>query len=170
MDLALIETGSGGDLKINGNDFAIQNSWGNMIYIALFGGNIEKSTSKRIPAEQAFDYWANTALFSEEQSNQLNSDTERTLRDVPLNSAGRISIQTAVEKDLKFMSAFAKVTVNVVISGVDKVNITIKIFPLPESSGTVPGQFTAVIFVWDASVQEIGDFRIQDFNDDFFVG
>ncbi len=170
MDLALIETGSGGDLVKIGNDFAIQNSFGNMIYIALFGGNIEESTTKRVAGKQVFSYWANEVLFFEEESTQLNSDTERTLRDVVLNSAGRISIQNAVEKDLKFMSEFATVTVTVVIEGVDRVNIKIKVSPLPESTDVISNEYKTFIFIWDASTNEIGDFRIQDFNDDFFVG
>jgi hypothetical protein len=169
MDIAIIENGNGGDLKIVGNDFARQGGFGNMIYIALFGGNIEQSTGELVATQQDFSYWANRVLFNENESIQYNSLTERTLRDVPLTSAGRTKIQQAVERDLKFMNDFAKVTVVVSIEGVDRVLINIRVQELDKNLGTSPAVFSAFIFVWDATKQEVGDFRIQDFNDDFNV-
>ncbi len=169
MDLAIIETGNGGELKIVGNDFAIQNGWGNMVYLAMFGGNVEAITGPVSPTEIREDYWANNLLFPNDSSVQYNSETERTLRDVALTSAGRVKVQQAVERDLKFMKDFADISVSVSIEGVDRVNITIKVREPEKSKGTTADQFRAFIFIWDATAQELGDFMIQDFNDDFFV-
>jgi hypothetical protein len=168
-DLAIIENGDGGDLKIVGNDFATQSGWGNMPYLALFGGNVEASTVKRLATQQAFDFWANSTLFDQDESVQMDSETERVLMEVALNSAGRIKIQQAVEKDLKFMEAFAIVKVSVTIEGIDRVNITIKVKEPDNLKGRSSDQFRAFIFIWDATKKELGDFSISDFNDDFFI-
>jgi hypothetical protein len=99
----------------------------------------------------------------------MNSETERVLMEVALNSAGRIKIQQAVEKDLKFMEAFAIVKVSVTIEGIDRVNITIKVKEPDNLKGRSSDQFRAFIFIWDATKKELGDFSISDFNDDFFI-
>lgn len=169
MDVAILETGNGGDLKIVSNDLAIQNGWGNMPYLALFGGNIEASTIKRVPSQLAYDYWANNILWPQDESIQMNSETERTLKNVSLTSAGRIKIQQAVEKDLKFMKEFSNISVSVSIEGIDRVNITVKVRELNNFNGRSPDRYRAYIFIWDATKQELGDFRVEDFNDDFFV-
>ncbi len=169
MDLAILETGNGGDLQIVGNDFAMQAGWGNMPYLALFGGNIEASTVERVPAQFAEDWWGNSALFPNDESIQLNSETERTLKNVALTSAGRIKIQQAVEKDLVFMKEFAVINVEVTIPRIDTVKIIIKIREPNNLQGRPADQYRAFIFIWDATKKELGDFRIEDFNDDFFV-
>lgn len=169
MDIAIVETGNGGELRLSGNDLSVQNGWGNMIYLAMFGGNIEGSTGEFAPTEIRNDFWGNDVLFPNDLSVQLNSETERTLKSVALGSDGRLKIQQAVQRDLRFMQDFADVTVEVTLQGVDKVNITIRVRELPKTRGTTPDAFRAFIFIWDSTLQQLGDFRIQDFNDDFFV-
>jgi hypothetical protein len=169
MDLAIIEDGNGGDLKIVGNDFASQNGWGNMVYLAMFGGNVEASTRPLSPTQLDFSYWGNAVLYPQNESVQFNSRTERALKETALNSAGRIRIQQEIEADLKFMEAFARVTVRVTIEGVDRISIVIRVQEIDPQSGTTPDQFRAFVFIWDATRQELGDFRIQDFNEDFFI-
>ena len=56
FDLALFETGNGGDYNFTGKDLAVVNGTENMPYIAMFGGNIEASTQNNIGEEQSIDY------------------------------------------------------------------------------------------------------------------
>jgi hypothetical protein len=78
MDIALLETGNGGDISINGNDLGTMKGWGNMPYLAMFGGNPESVTRDRLPTIQAFDYWGNNLLWEQDASIQYNSLTEKT--------------------------------------------------------------------------------------------
>lgn len=170
MDIALIENGNGGDVKLVGNDLAKQQGWGNMVYIALFGGNPGHPTKERVPAQQDFSWWGNNLLFPQDQSVQFNSLTEKKLQDVALTSSGRIEIENAVKEDLKFMSDFATITASVLITGVDRIEIRILVQELDTLQGSSPDQYRAFVFIWDATRRQLGDFFFGDFNDDFFVG
>lgn len=167
MDLAVIENNNGGELVKKGGDLALIEGWSNMPYLGMFGGNIEASTRERLTGEQVYDYWANNLLFTE--TSQFNSETERALLNVSLSSAGLSTIQKAVEKDLKFMSDFAQISVTVSIIGVDKIKIEIKVKQPSEIDGRIPNAYRAFIYIWDLTKSELGDFSILDFNDDFFV-
>ncbi len=150
MDLKLIESGNGGDVVRLGNDLSIINGFQNMPYLAMFGGNPEQNTpTTRKPTEQAFDYWGNSLLFANQPEIQFNSNTERALSNTALNSAGRITIQNAVISDLKFMEKFAKVTVEVSLVNVDRVQIFIRIIKLDNLEAT------EFIYIWDSTQQEL---------------
>ena len=126
MDVLLVETLNGGDILVKGNDLAAAQGFENMPYLALFGGNLEASTPNvRVSGEFNEDYWGNSIFMP--KSAMANSDTERKLQNEPLTSAGRVRIQGVVRKDLKFMQAFAEVSVNVVVVSDDIVNINIRI-------------------------------------------
>ena len=126
MDLKVIEIGNGGDLIYEGKDLSVIEGFGNMPYLAMFGGNVEQDTpSVRLAEEQAFDWWGNSLLMNNDKSIQFNSLTERTLQNTALNSAGRLQIIQAVQKDLEFMKPFAQVSVDVYIISNDRVKILI---------------------------------------------
>lgn len=129
MDLQVVETGNGGDLNsINqGNDLNVVFSFENMPYLAMFGGNVEASTTTRIESEQAFDYWANSLLWPNDESVQFNSITERRLKEVPLTSSGRLRIEEGIYADLAFMKPFANVSVSTKIISDDVLQIDIAI-------------------------------------------
>ena len=114
MDIQLIETGNGGDLFVKGKDYNIIFGFENMIYMALFGGNVAEDTPQKRPeAQQAYDYWGNNLFTPNDLSRQFNSQTERTLMQVAITSFGRLQIEEAIKKDLEIMSAYATVTVEV---------------------------------------------------------
>lgn len=147
IDVKVFETGNGGDLFLNGNDIAKAFSFDNMPYLAMFGGNVGFSTpTKREPSAQAFDYWANSLIFGDSPEAQFNSFTEAALERVDLNSNGRLTIQEAVKKDLKFMDPFSKTTVDVTILAQDKVSIGISILQ-PENK--VIKKF---MYIWDGAL------------------
>jgi len=152
MDLKLRESYSGGELVKTTKDFEVIYGFGNMPYLALFGGNVESSTpSERVATEQNKDYWGNEILMVDEPGLQFNSETERVLNKTPLTSAGREIIQQAVFQDLRFMKDFARVGVSVAIIATDKVRIGIR---LEEPDNLQARDF---IFIWDATRNELND-------------
>jgi hypothetical protein len=152
MDLELIETGNGGDLVKKGKDLSVIHGFQNMPYLALFGGNVEASTpSKRNKGELGFDYWGNSLLMDNDPEQQFNSLTERTLKNVPLTSSGRLLIEQAVVSDLDFMKSFATIAVTVSIVSVDRVKILVQI---KELENLEQKEF---VFIWDKTGNEVTD-------------
>ncbi len=150
MDLQLVETQNGGDIVKKPKDLVVIEGFQNMIYLGMFGGNVEASTPlTRLENEQAFDWWGNNLLFPNDTSTQLNSLTERTLNNVALNSFGRTVIEKAVKKDLEFMSPFAAVSVTVSIISTDRIAIAIKVVRLDNL------EQRAFIYIWDATNREL---------------
>ena len=144
MDLKVIETGNGGDITKNGSDLAMVFSFENMPYLALFGGNVEAVTpQKRLESEQAFDFWGNSLLFTNDTSIQFNSLTEKTLQITPLTSSGRLIIENAIKSDLEFMAPFAEVKVTTQIISTDRIDILIGL--------KEPGNLTEkkIIYIWE---------------------
>lgn len=143
-DIKLYETGNGGSVQILGKDLAIYQGWENMIYIALFGGNMESTPAKRQLNEQALDFWGNTFLKNIPEL-QYNSRTERTLAEVSINSQGRILIREAANADLEFMRQFADISVEVELTDIDKVRIAVTIKE-PDNN-----QAKDFIYLWDGT-------------------
>lgn len=150
MDALLVENGDGGELVKKANDLAVIYGFQNMVYLALFGGNVKQSTPiQRIETEQDSSWWCNNLLMQEDPSIQFNSETERALNTIPLTSSGRVLIQQAVENDLAFMKDFATVVVNVTLLGLDKIALGIRLIE-PDNL-----QKQDFIFIWSATRQEL---------------
>ena len=144
IDVKLYESGNGGDILLNGNDLAKANTFDNMPYLAMFGGNVGFSTpTKRVNNEQNFDFWANDLLFGENKEMQFNSKTEFVLTSASLNSRGRQLIQEAVKTDLQFMVPFANIDVVVDILGQEKLSIGISLIQ-PENQTE-----KKFMYIWD---------------------
>lgn len=144
------ENNNGGDLVLEGNTMKLANSFQNMPYLAMFGGNPEQSTTgPKEEGEQAFDWWGNYLLMSQQPDVQLNSIFERTITQVALSSAGRLQLERAVKEDIKFMEAFALVAVTVTIEDVDRIKIFIE---LQEPDNL---QSTVFVYIWDNAKQEL---------------
>ena len=148
-DLKIIESFDGGDLVLNGNDLQVIDGFQNMIYLALFGGNIEQSTKQYNENEERFDYWANSLLMLDSPDIQYNSETERTLNEVALNSRGRLLIEQSVKKDLEFMQDFGNIDVNVSIVQNDRVKINVII---KEPNELNSNEFN---YIWGATENEL---------------
>jgi phage gp46-like protein len=150
MDLKVIESGNGGDLVKNPKDLAVISGLGNMVYLALFGGNTEASTpTRRLPSEQDFSWWGNSLFFPNDPGIQFNSLTERRLNEVALTSSGRVQIEQAVIKDLEFMKDFAEVEVSASIPATDQIEIYVKV---TQPDNQQEQEFT---FLWDATNNEL---------------
>lgn len=150
MDLSVHETVSGGDLSLKGNDLAVTESFLNMPYLALFGGNpLASTTGNELPNEQRFDWYGNALFMPNNKDIQINSTLENALNNNALDSNGRNLLEQAVIEDLKFLSNFADVTVDVFILDVNKVEISIKV--------NEPDNLEDKVFkyIWDGTKKEI---------------
>lgn len=125
-DILLYETGSGGDFAIVNNDLLMGESLYQQIMLALFGGNIQASTKQfYLDTEERFDYWGNNLIWKDIKTKQFNSETERTIRTIALNSSGRLTLIQAVEQDLNYLKSVADISIDVEILGVSKTRILI---------------------------------------------
>lgn len=149
-DIHLFETGSGGDFAIVNNDLLMGESLYQQIYLALFGGNIEASTKPSyLASEERFDYWGNSLIWKDVKTKQFNSETERTLRNVALNSSGRLSILQAVNNDLDYLKGVVDFTVEVGIESVSRISITVSF------SEKTNQQDKVLQMVWNNSKNEV---------------
>lgn len=160
LDLAIVETGNGGDLQLNGNDLAIITSLENQPYLAMFGGNLEASTNPNSVDLISEDWWANDLLFPNQPDIQMNSLAERVLNTVNLSSLGISVIENAIKEDLKFLQSHAEITVSVHLISDDRLDVKIRM---------VVNNTSARLIVINFKKQTDGDFFILDFNDDFNV-
>jgi len=153
-DLTLFETGSGGDISLKGNDFDLTGGIFNQIYMALFGGNPDASTTgEELATELRGDWWGNALLSPGEPDLQMNSTLEKTLRSVAISSSGIRQIEDAAKADLAFLSDGAEISVEVTVPTVDKIEIRI----LAQEPGNLESQ--GFIFIWSATKQEVIEFR-----------
>lgn len=137
-DLHLYESGNGGELHLLNGDLVLSETLFQTIYLALFGGNVEASTTgEEITGQERLDFWANELLFKTQKNKQLNSLTEKTLNSVTINTSGRLKIQSAVEQDLFFLKNIINFDIDVLILGTDKIKILISISSISNQSEKV---------------------------------
>ena len=151
FDLAIGETLNGGDIIKNNNDVGLVFQNENQIYLALMGGNADGT-----------DWWANQILFANNKEFQFVSNTERALNTNPLTSSGRIAIETAVNKDLEFLSPYATVEVTVSIIAVNAVKITVNTLWNDGKKQLTIFQFAANTTTPD------GDYSLEDYSNDYY--
>lgn len=126
-DILLYESGDGGEMSIQSNDLALAETLYMQVYLAMFGGNVEENTkTSYLNTEERFDWWGNTLFFDDEKSKQFNSNTERTLKNVSLNSSGRLEIIRAMNEDLSYLGDVLDYNVNVELQDVNKIRLIIQ--------------------------------------------
>jgi hypothetical protein len=161
MDLALVETGNGGDIVFIGNVLEMVYGIENMPYLGCFGGNIGYSTKEYKAGEERLDWWGNSLLFPRSKSQQINSLLENKLINTPLNSKGRVEIEQTMVEDLRFLAPLvSSIQVQATIISDDHLRILLTI-KLPNET---------IIKVVEYRGKEDGDFLFDDINYDFFVG
>ena len=163
FDLAILETGDGGDIQLVANDLGLIYGIENQAYLAMFGGNKKASTknqsSNLAVSAQNFDWWGNSILMPNDPNVQMNSLTENILNTTPLTSAGRLVIENAIKQDLQFLAPSAKITVTVIIVATDKINVSIQM---------IQAENKEVIIINFKKAQS-GDWFLLDFNNDFYL-
>ena len=146
MDLKVILTNNGGDLVKNPKDLAVVTGFENFPLLALFGGNIQENTPTTRVVNQTYeDWWGNNLLLPKDASRQFNSDTERMLNNVALNSFGLVQIEDAIKRDLSFMDQFANIKIVVRLIGPDRILIGIQI------------EQKKIVYIWDNTSKELID-------------
>lgn len=149
-DIHLFETGSGGDFAILNNDLLMSETLYQQIYLALFGGNIEASTkASYLESEERFDYWGNSLIWNDSKTKQFNSETERVLGSVALNSSSRLSIIQAVNKDLDYLKSVIDYSIEVAIENVSSLSISVSF------SGKTNQQNRLLQMVWNNLKKEV---------------
>lgn len=157
FDVAISETNNGGDLTLLTNDLAVINNIENCVYLAMFGGNLEASTTPE-QSNNNLDWWGNRLFLQNQIVNQFNSETERTLNSTPLTSSGRVIIENAIKTDLSFLN-IKKIEVQ--ITATDRLEVEL----IVQSNNT---DSDLRIFFAIQLPSDAGDFSILDFNSDFF--
>jgi len=163
IDKAVGESGgNGGDIQKVGNDLAVVYGRENHVYMGFFGGNVEESTpAVDNPNRKAKDYWANSLLFKNDLIRQYNSTVERTLKEIQLNSAGRIKLENAAKYDLLFLTnQGVQVTVSVTFPALNTVKIDVRTI-------YTDGERRVTIVTFNRKGSD-GDFFLEDFSDDFY--
>ena len=149
-DINLFEGGSGGEMRILNSDLLIAETIYQTIYLALYGGNVEQSTtSEETDLEENFDYWGNQLFYSNNPDKWFNSQTERVLSSVPLNGEGRKLIEDAVNADLQFLNNVVNFEVEVSISSNNRAEIAIFISEFQNQSDR------QLKMVWENSRNEL---------------
>lgn len=157
-DVALLESGNGGDLTMNGNDIGVYYQNENEIYLRMFGGNVEADSKvNRKNGDRDQSYWGNKLLFNNDPNVSFNSLTERTLNTTPLTSQGRSIIENAIKKDLLGLNCLVLVE----ILSTDRIKITLK-NKLPDGSEGIK-KFDLV------RNPLTGDFDLNDFDSNDFL-
>lgn len=149
MDIKLQDNKNGGDAIFTGGDFKIISGWQNMPYLAIVGGNLAMNTIDFKETEQRFDWWGNSLFHPNNPNLQFNSDFERKINELPINSKSRLILEETIKNDLKFLKEFSTFTVDISIVGVDKYSIFIKI---EEPTNLESNEF---IYLWDATLNEL---------------
>ena len=149
-DILLFETGDGGDILISNNDIGLAETLFQQCYLLMFGGNYEASTTgNEIEGEERSDWWGNSLFFPDNLSKQFNSETERLLDNVVLNTAGRIDIERAVKNDLKSLKKLANFDIKVIILNTNRIAIKIALIQ-PSNLEDKELQF-----IWDNAAKEL---------------
>ena len=150
VDIGLYSGDNGGDIYLIDGDINTTETLYQVIYISLFGGNVESNTlGNEISDEERSDYWANNLFFNNNESVQFNSSTERVLNNTSLTSLGRLSIKNSVEQDLLFLKEIVTFEVNVYILSSSRVSIEVYI------SGLLNNENKTYQLIWDNAKQEV---------------
>lgn len=149
-DIALYESGSGGDFAIVNNDLLMAETLYQQFYLAMFGGNPMASTQTAyLPTEDRYDYWGNTLIWKDAKPKQFNSETERALRNTALTSSGRLTIIQAINQDLEYLKSVVDLSVQVELLSSNKIRITVSF------SGKTNQQDKLLQLVFDNAKNEV---------------
>ena len=122
QDITIYENFDGGDLAIINNDLATNNGFSNLIYLALFGGNVN----------QEIEWWGNSELDLE-----FNSEFEQALKTQPLTIAGLERLEKIAISDLEELKQYGELTVVAELLGLNKLKLSVTI------------ENTKNVYIWD---------------------
>jgi phage gp46-like protein len=145
-DIFIFESFNGGELELVNDDLKVSQGLHNQVYLALFGGNVEESTTENLnELDERSDFWGNEYLTPE---NQFNSEFEKALNQVALNSSGISKLESAAKKDLQYLSEIANIAIAGSLIGFNKFQLIVE---LQEPNS----QSVKVKFIWDGTRKEL---------------
>jgi len=145
-DIMMYENGSGGELSLKNDDLESINGLTNQVYLALFGGNIQQSTSENLESlDIREDYWGNEYL---EEELQYNSLFEKTIRTVTLNTNGLSILKDAAEQDLNYLKKYADISMEISIKKLNFVELIVTLIEPDDIS-------TKIKLLWDGTKNEL---------------
>lgn len=138
-DVLLIETLGGGDIGIVSNTLINDEKLSNIVYLALFGGNVGKSTRKAQKGEFREYYWGNDFTLFEDA--RMDSGFEYSLQTTSLTSGARVKLEAIATQDLKcLLKYFRSYSVKISMLYVDF--ITLDIIIVTEEGQKVEKSYT----------------------------
>lgn len=159
FDIRLRETLDGGDAVLLGDDLQMVDQLSNQAYLALFGGNVEESTPSVVDTDnriERFDFWGNALFHPDQPEFQFNSDFERSLDQIPLNTEGIQQLEQIALRDLAFLNEFGVVTVNISVQSVNRICITVQIELRPRFGGLTTTLLDMDIVPVDVEPEPVG--------------
>ena len=148
LNRSVFENGDGGNYLLRNYEIIQTESIVTLAYLLMFGGNVAEVTKKENnTGELRTDWWGNNP--TDNSSKWINSRTEKTLRGAALTNQFKFEIEQAVKDDLKSLSEYGTVTVEVTYPSLNRIQITVTIAePSVKSSNRL-------IIAWDATKNEI---------------
>lgn len=140
FDVRIRETLDGGDVVLVGNDLQMVDQLSNQAYFALFGGNIEESTPRIVENDnriERFDYWGNALFHPDEPDFQFNSEFERSLDQIALNTEGIQRLEQIALRDLAFLSEFGEVSADITAQDINRICVVVQIALKPRYGNLV---------------------------------
>ena len=130
IDFVLYETFSGGSKFFydSKKDIQTTRSLFTYVYVLIFGGNAEASTTgaETIDAKR-YDFWGNAAFYENQPDEWFNSKFEWALNNIELSTVGRVKLEQALNDDLSRLKAYGSLTATVSIAGNNKINAYIEL-------------------------------------------
>jgi phage gp46-like protein len=147
FDIAIYESGTGGDLSLKNGDLETVAGLTNMVYLALFGGNLLESTSDELNNLDTRNDWLGNIL-TEDDALQFNSTFEKKLNEVALTSNGISILERAAESDLEFLKEYADIEIIGSIPAIARFELSVIL--------TEPSNIsTKIKFLWDGTKNEL---------------
>ncbi len=146
FDIMIFESGDGGDLNLKNEDIETISGLTNQVYLALFGGNKEESTSDDLDLLDKRSDWVGNFLLPVEQ--QFNSTFEKTINEITLTSAGIQTLVNAAKTDLEYLEPYADIEVSGSIISQFRFELIVNLIEPDEQS-------TKIKFIWDGTKKEL---------------
>lgn len=142
INQALYDNGSGGRKEIKGNTPVINSSLHTELYIALFGGQVEKPTTGQTETKNIEKGWWGNKPYNPQR--WVNSETEAQLKGMVINPNNISKLESALKNDLKKFEKYGTVSFTIGVK-TNRVDINIKI----------AGDSKEYLFVWDNTVKDV---------------
>lgn len=121
INYTIYDNGNGGKIYFN-KDIFTSNSIYTIVYLKLFGGNIEQNTELKKEVDIDYSWWGN--FKTQNKSTWINSNTERQLNGMTINQKNLVLLEDAIKEDL---ISLGKIDVEISVVSINRLSIKITI-------------------------------------------